>query len=273
VSIDGPSGRVTVAHRTQVELNVRVIRHTPEETRTLREETLEGTAGERLALGAETVLGGQAVRLALGFRAEEDQDDGTLPLTIRSRVLDPSSGRPLGRLERRLSMPDGRLRLVELWSAGAGGERLVLAVSASWEEVPRVVPVQPDAHPVDLVVEVLREGPSGSRELVERHRLSTLVGSPVSYAFVRRPRRAADAAEDEAPAPGRMTIEILPDAMSGGEVGLSIAIRHEGRDIYSEVASLDLRVRHEVGPGFSVDVPLPEAGDAGGLVFRVTPYF
>ena len=58
VSIDGPAGRVTVAHQTQVKLEVRLIRHAPEETRTLREETLEGPAGRLLSLDADTALGG-----------------------------------------------------------------------------------------------------------------------------------------------------------------------------------------------------------------------
>jgi hypothetical protein len=130
---------------------------------------------------------------------------------------------------------------------------------------------------VDLVVEVLREAGQGSRELLERHRLSTLIGSPVSYTFTRRPRGAAAAqaepAEGDSASPGRLRIEVLPDALRGDEVGLSIGIRHEGQDIYSDVSSLDLQVRHEVGPGFSVKVPLPDTEGGPTLLFRITPYF
>ena len=277
VSLEGPAGRVTVTERTQVELRVKLIHKAGETARTILEETLEGMAEDRLELTAEAVVAREPVELGLTFVAGSDQDDGELPLRVVSRVIDTDRGRLLGRVRRTMKLPDGRLRLVDLWSSQSRRERLVLALTATWKQVPRAVPVSPEAHPVDLVVEVLRQSGEGSRELLERHRLSTLVGSPVSYTFTRQPRgaTAAKAAPaDGAPSPpGRLRIEILPDGLRDDQVGLSIGIRHEGEDIYSDLSSLDLQVRHEVGPGFSVKVPLPDTEDGPSLLFRVTPYF
>jgi hypothetical protein len=277
VSLEGPAGRVTVTERTQVELRVKLIHKAGETARTILDETLEGMAGDPLEVTAEPVVARQPVELGLTFVARADQDDGLLPVRVVSRVIDPDRGRLLGKLRRTMKLPDGRLRLVDLWSSRQARERLVLALTATWKQVPRAVPVSPEAHPVDLVVEVLREGRQGARELLERHRLSTLIGSPVSYTFTRRPRGATAAkagpAEEEAATPGQLRIEVLPDRLHEDEVGLSIGIRHEGEDIYSDLSSLDLRVRHEVGPGFSVKVPLPDTEGGPTLLFRVTPYF
>lgn len=276
----GPLDRVTVTHRTEVELDLRVLRRTPDGADTIFQETLEGVAGESLTLEENVLIGTTELVTRLVFVCSEDQGTGSLPVRLHARIDDPVSGRPLARVERTLKLADGRLRLVDLWSAGGPGQRLVLALSARWKEVPEVVPVRADVLPVDLVVEVLRSRQGRSPELLERHRLSTLVGSEVGYTFVQqapvgRSSRESEGADpaDGGPSPGQFEIEVLPDSVRDDEVSLSISIRQRGRNIYSDVPAVDLRVRHEVAPGLSVDVPLPGTQEGGGLLFRITPYF
>lgn len=279
VSVDGPVGRVTVTERTRVDLQVRLIRKDGERTETLFDDTVSGMAGDPLEVSLGATLADQPVKVGLVFVAGEDQGQQRLPLRMTSRVRHHESARLLARVRRSSQLPRERLRLFDLWAGRGGRERLILALSCSWEQVPRAVAVTPEARPVDLVVEVLRNTDGGARQLLERHRLSTLIGSPASYTFLRRPRGATAATGGSEPAtepganPGRLQIEILPDGLDGDQLGLAITISHRGEDIYSDVPEVDVRVRHEVGPGFSVDVPLPGAEDRAGLVFRITPYF
>ncbi|MDH3283860.1 MAG: hypothetical protein OEQ13_03905, partial [Acidobacteriota bacterium] len=173
--------------------------------------------------------------------------------------------------KRHAKVEAGRLLLTEIWGDASTGRRLVLAVVTTWEKVPTISALVPGAEPLDLLVEVfLGHGEAG--ELVERHQLGGLVGSPISYTFRQLPGASPVGARPDEEI-GELRIEVLPHDIRGGKADLDIKIEHVGTSPYSKIASMNLSLRERLAPGFSVSMPLPLGVEGVPLVFRITPYF
>ena len=171
----------TIVQETEVRIELRLILQGPSGARDVAEARLVGPAGKRLEF-RETLKNGSVAIETRGTLAAVPRADGTgIDLTVVAEsALAGASG---SRVERSIDMSSGRVGLIDLWNGGPeGSQRLIAAVTITWGEVPRVVPISPGRQPIDLIIEMLVER-NGSRRTVERHRLGSLVGRPVSYAF------------------------------------------------------------------------------------------
>ncbi len=159
----------------------------------------------------------------------------------------------------------GRLRLVELWHAPAGGSRLVAALVPDWSTVPRATTLAIGAEPVEIVIE-LRE----RDVVVERHRLAGLVGRPVRFEMLNRDR-AAPAGRPRS----ILTLEVVPKNLGRGGVDLSarLFVRSTATTSEADAEPFVADVRERVGPGEALVVPLPDADDGIPRSFHVVVRF
>ncbi|UCF66879.1 MAG: hypothetical protein JSV80_14000 [Acidobacteriota bacterium] len=255
---------LTLVHETTVEVLVRLMLHDGGTVKTIKDEALIGAPGERLVVAERVALDGGQLAVGLILTARPDEDDSRCEVRLESEVRADSA--PIAHVSRDAIVDAGRLQLIELWGDGEM-RRLVLGMVVNWQQVPHLVEVTPGAEPIDIFVEVVLND-AGTPRVVERHRLSGLVGSPVQYVFRRIPGLPV-----EEPSTGRLIVEILPHAIVDQRAELQIRVRHEGQSPYSQLGALDLGLREQLGPGQSVDLPLPALSGAPSLTFRVRPFF
>lgn len=255
---------LALTHQTQITIDLRLSLTVPGARPVELREQLRGLAGEKLALAKQIESSRVKLLVGLTLIAEPDEATAECGLELESEVR--ADGLPPTPTHRRVTVGAGRLWIADLWSDESRGSRLVLAATVHWETVPFLAPIEPGAEPVDLMIGVYQKR-KGKAHLLERHRLSSIVGSPVEYRFHHQPGPGSRAI------PGTLVVEILPKAMDQREVTLQVTVRHEGKSPYSELPSLHLSVLETLVTGASVDLPLPGRDDQPELLFRITPFF
>ncbi len=221
------------------------------------------------------------VRVGLLATAEPLASNGRIRLRLEADVQ-PAGASPV-RAARVIELDPGRAGLVELWADPPGRRRLVAVLSATAEQVPRLERVTPATRPVDLLVEVL--GGSGSRQKVlDRLRLSALVGSPARYGLASLPPGAGRDIDPDI----RVELELVPAALRDGLLDLRVRVtvrrnpRQERDDGPGPAAGGADRARvlvseastsGRVAPGGSVELPLPRGAGGERVTFRVTAFF
>lgn len=271
---EGGTPPVRLVHDTLVTIRVQLTLRSPEGVIGSAEETLRGLAGETFVLERSLGEGPRPVAVVLTTVPHADES-GTCRLEVRSEV---SRGQPVPVVATRtLKTASGRLNLVDIWTDRADRLRLVAALTASWEIVPRLTTLAPESEPVDLLFELLDATDPARPELLERHRLGGIVGARTRYTSARGATtlvsstgRAAGAGSDVA---GRLVLEALPESIEGGLVTLALRLQYETKDTASPVPPLDLSLSDDVPPGAGVEIALPRTPGKPALLFRVTPYF
>ncbi|MDQ7008488.1 MAG: hypothetical protein Q9Q40_14805 [Acidobacteriota bacterium] len=260
----GATAPLVLRHETRVSVDLRLVLNRPGSTGEELRATLRGTPGERLVFAREIGEGDRALAVGLVLRVQPGEEGDLCQIELESTVQPP--GTRAVETRRGGELAQGRVWLADLWSDANTGERLVLAAVVNWEEIPRLEIQDPLRIPVDFLVGVYHKT---DRRLVllERHRLSSIVGSPVEYVYRHRPGPAEDGDG------GTLAISILPLELAGDNLSLRISVSHRGRSVYSSSERMALSVTELLPPGASVDLPLPRREDAPQLVLRITPYF
>ncbi len=262
--------RFTVLEETRVSVKVRLSYHVPGQDAVVVMETLAGKAGTNLTFARQ--LGddasGVAVGLLLSVQPESGKPMARLTLESDTRAL---AGGKLHEVRRTLDAVRDRLVLVDVY--GESGARLVVGLVPSWETVPVVSALEPGGQPVDFVLEIL-ESAEPAPFVIERHRLSSLIGSPVSYVYEHRQQGPAEAAATgAATGPLRFEVTLEPRAIEADLVTLVIRLKHKSERKDASLPTLDSTLSERLGPGHSLDVPLPRSASGPGLIVRVTPFF
>ncbi len=221
------------------------------------------------------------VRVGLVVTAQVPGTDGPIRIHLEADVQ-PAGTSPTTTV-RDLALDPGRAGLVELWADGDGRQRLVLACSATVEEIPRLERVTPETRPVDLLVEVVG-GKEGSGGLLHRIRLATLVGTPARYSLAAVPGSAPGSPE----AGLRVELELFPVRVREGLVELRARValfrsgtrggdeqdddpgkdEGGGSEPVAEASASD-----RLPPGGSLEIPLPRRTGSEPVTFRVTVFF
>jgi hypothetical protein len=261
-------------HDTVVTLRIQLTLRSPEGVLDSSEELLRGLAGETFVLERSLGEGPRPVAVVLTAVPLADES-GSCRLEVRSEV---SRGQPVPAVANRtLTTASDRLNLVDLWTDRADRLRLVAAFTASWEIVPRLTTLVPESEPVDLLFELVDATDPVQPELLERHRLSGIVGAKTRYTFARATGKLVSstgralAGGDDSGA--RLVLEALPASIEAGLVTLALRLQVESKDPASPVPPLDLSLQDRVPPGTGVELALPRKPGEPALLFRVTPYF
>jgi len=265
---------VRLVHDTVVTLRVQLTLRSPEGVLASAEETLRGLAGETFVLERSLGEGPRPVAVVLTTVPHADES-GSCRLEVRSEV---SRGQPVPVIAARTMITAAdRLNLIDIWTDRADRLRLVAAFTASWEIVPRLTTLAPESEPVDLLFELVDATDPAKPELLERHRLSGIVGAKTRYTFTRAAGKIVSstgralASGDDAAA--RLVLEALPGSIEAGLVVLALRLQVESNDPASPAPPLDMALEDRVPPGTGVEIALPRKPGEPALLFRVTPYF
>ncbi len=261
----GADPRIAVVRETRVTLELRFDLLGVPGTRPVA-ETLTGNPGRTLSVSRVLPLKGGPLRVfvAVTPNPQAARESCKVRIVSDARWLGRSA-----RVDRTLEIHPERLSVVELWSAPAGSARLVLGVSGTWSETPRVVQVVPGHEPVEFLVEG-QLTVDGTRTNFEQRHLTGLVGSPVRYSV------RTVAGEDDADSGGEVMLELTPVALANGELELDAraALEPDALPGASEKPPRRESLTHDrLLPGSSLDVVVPLAEPGHALVFRVTAYF
>ena len=255
---------LVLRHEVRVSVDLRLLLNDPDGKSREIEATVRGRAGEPLAFARQIRSAGHSLTVGLVLRVQPGGQDGLCRVEVESTVQ--PEGAATVETRRGGELAQGRVWLTDLWSDEDSGARLVLAAVVDWEEVPLLEAQDPERQPVDLLLGVYHKTPE-RLVLLERHRLSSIVGSPVEYTYRHRPGPGSGDSD------GTLAIKLLPEQVIEQNLTLSVSISHQGRSIYSSSKQMAVSVTEVLPPGASVDLPLPRREDEPQLVLRITPFF
>ncbi|HNX20661.1 MAG TPA: hypothetical protein PKG80_10395, partial [Acidobacteriota bacterium] len=243
-------------------------------------ERLEGPAGSTISASKVVPTSGTPLRVFLALTPVPDVGRAECRVRVVATITSDSK---TALFDRSVVVRPDRLKVFELWGDAAGRRRLVLGLSASWTDRPRVVPIVAGSEPVEFAVRTLIVR-GAARQQIEERRLPGLVGTPVKMSMRREPgaavtRAGAAAGKDEAKAkagpeepadetPIEVELELAPLRISEGT--LEVSAKLTTKSAAAPRAAIK-EVRVASGESFDVEV---DAGDAGEkLVFHVSCFF
>lgn len=236
-------------------------------------EMVTGKAGEKLLFSREFETAAGTVRTTLILIPELDEPRQVCRVAIEAETL--QENQPRVAFTRTLDIAAGRTALLDLWTDPERQVRLVATLSAEWEIVPRLTELLPGVRPLDITVEVVRgEGPQ--TEVVERHHLGGVLGSPVTYLIRTEGGKVLAPLSGElkeTEAASRLYLEILPESIEANLLVLSVKLRQTGKTPYAGVEKLNLGLSDRLPSGSSLELPLPRQPGQLPLSFRVIPVF
>lgn len=259
LAADGARGiapTVQVTRELRAEIDLTLLLDDAGGQRVVHTARLSGGPGTPLPL--TTALEGTApLKVEIVLTPRADGAPNRCLLALDSSVRDRDRAR--AEAHRDLPSRPGRVTLVDLWSDGA--RRLIAAIACRWTDRPRIDPLDGTRTEIELTVELIADPDDGPEQLLERHRLRGLVGSPLTYAIGR----------NAGAAPLGMTLDLLPRSIENDRVRLEIRLRGRAGD--ESAGSLDVSVRESLPSGASLDLPLPTRGTGPRLIFRIRPIF
>ncbi|GEM_PF-5448214 len=264
-SATSPSIRLVYGKQVSITVTVALIDRTG--THVLHEQTLEGTADERLML--DTLLTRQGRDIPWSFRASFKVHDGDEASHEDASEVEWRTRTALGRNEptrthRRSAVENGRLTVAEIWGRKDPPERLVMQVNTQWTQVPQLVRTAPTAEPIGLIIEVL--GRRNERiEVLESHRVFGLVGDESKISFERSPE-GGDTSDE-------VHVTVIPHHV--GKEGIRIGLRIRYRETLEGGTTVPTirNLTEDVPAGSSITLDIPEAEGRPSLAVRVTPFF